>query len=206
MQGKITQRITDELVSNNIIDLEDSELYTYGLQQGGLILLNILTILIVGKIFGMLWDSIVFMVTYIPLRTYAGGYHARTQLKCYTSSVELIVAVLLGIRFIPWTSLITIMISIISGLIIYILSPVEDSNKPLDVAEVKVYRKKARIILTFEFSVLILMINLEVNSIAICISVSLLSLCLMLMLGRSRSLMKFTGIRKNIMIKDKKQY
>lgn len=188
MQGKITQRITDELVLIKIIDPEESELYKYGLQQGALILLNILTILIVGKIFGMLLESVVFMVTYIPLRTYAGGYHARTQLKCYISSVVLIIAVLLGIRFIPWTNFIILMISIISGLIIYILSPVADSNKPLNVTEVKVYKKNARIILAFEFSVLILMINLEVNSIAGCISVSLLSLCVMLILGRNRKL------------------
>jgi len=110
MQGKIIQRVTDELVSNKIIDSEDSELYTYGLRQGALILLNILTILTVGKMFGMLWESLIFMVTYIPLRTYAGGYHARTQLKCYISSVVLIVAVLLGIRFIPWTNFIIITI------------------------------------------------------------------------------------------------
>lgn len=188
MQGKIIQRVTDELVSNKIIDSEDCELYTYGLQQGALILLNILTILIVGKIFGMLWESVVFMVTYIPLRTYAGGYHARTQLKCYISSVVLIVTVLFGIRFIPWTNFICITIAIISGLIIYILSPVEDSNKPLDVAEVKVYGKKARMILALEFGVFILLVNLGVKSIATCLSISLLSLSMMLICGKIKTL------------------
>lgn len=184
MQGKIIQIVTDELVSNKIIDPEDSELYTYGLQQGALMLLNIFTILIVGKIFGMLWESVVFMVTYIPLRTYAGGYHARTQLKCYISSVVLIVAVLLGIRFIPWTNLIIIMISIISGLIICILSPVEDINKPLDATEKKVYRKKARIILAFELSIIILLIVTRQNIVAMIMSVSLFTLSVLLVLGK----------------------
>lgn len=182
MQGKIIQRVTDELVSNNIINSDDSELYTYGLRQGALMLLNILTILFVGRMFGMLWQSVVFMVTYIPLRTYAGGYHARTQLGCYISSVVLIVAVLLVIRFIPWTNFIIITISITSGLIIYILSPVEDSNKPLDATEVKVYGKKARMILGFEFGALIMFINLRVEGITECVSVSLLSLSIMLIL------------------------
>lgn len=171
-------------MSNNIVNSEDKELYTYGLRQGALMLLNILTILIVGKIFGMMWQSVVFMVTYIPLRTYAGGYHARTQLKCYISSVVLIVAVLLAIRFIPWTNLIMITISIISGLIIYILSPMEDSNKPLDAAEVKVYGRKARMILGFEFGALILLIILRVKNMAACLSVSLLSLSMMLICGK----------------------
>jgi accessory gene regulator B len=188
MQGKIIQRVTDELVSNKIIDPEDSELYTYGLQQGALMLLNILTILIVGKIFGMLWESVVFMVTYIPLRTYAGGYHARTQLKCYISSVVLFVAVLLGIRFIPWTNFICITIAIISGLIIYILSPVENSNKPLDVAEVKVYRKKARMILALELSGMLLVVIFGVKGVVTSMAVSLLKLSFMLVAGKLKIL------------------
>ena len=187
MQSNFVQKVVNELVVNNIIDSEDKELYTYGLQQGALMVLNILTVLIVGKIFGMLWESVIFMVTYIPLRSYAGGYHARTQLGCYISSVVLIVAVLLGIRFIPWTNLITIMISIISGLIIYILSPVEDSNKPLDSEEVKLYGKKARKILAFEWSTLILLIVSRQNNIAECVLVSLLSLSMMLILGKIKN-------------------
>ncbi|MDW5300056.1 MAG: accessory gene regulator B family protein [Sedimentibacter sp.] len=183
MQVKIIQRVTDELVSNKIIYPEDREIYTYGLQQGALMLLNILTILFVGRMFGMLWQGVVFMVTYIPLRTYAGGYHARTQLGCYISSIVLIVAMLLVIKFIPWTTFIIIMISIISGLVIYILSPVEDSNKPLDSAEVKVYGKKARMILGFEFGVLILLIVFGENSVAECMSVSLFTLGVMLVMG-----------------------
>lgn len=176
MQGGFLERIADELASNNVINSEDRELYTYGLRQGLLMLLNILTILIAGEIFGMLWQSVVFMVTYIPLRTYAGGYHARTQLRCYISSVVLIVAVLLGIRFIPWINLVRITVAVISGLVIYILSPVEDMNKPLDAEEVKVHGRKARIILAFEFGVLILLVIFGESNVAECMSVSLLAL------------------------------
>jgi accessory gene regulator B len=184
MQGRIIQRVTDELVSNNIINSEDSELYTYGLRQGALMFLNILTILFVGRMLGMLWQSVVFMVTYIPLRTYAGGYHARTQWGCYISSVVLIVAVLLGIRFIPWTNFIIIMISIITGLVIYILSPVEDSNKPLDATEVMVYGKNAKSIFIIELCMLILLTVLSMNNVAECIAASLLAMNFMLLLGK----------------------
>lgn len=184
MQGKIIQRVVDEMAVNSVIDIEDKGLYVYGLQQGLFMLLNILTIIIIGKIFGMLWQSVVFMITYIPLRTYAGGYHARTQLQCYISSVLLIVAVLLGIKFIPWTNFICITISIVSGLIIYILSPVEDMNKPLDAAEVKVYKKKARSILILEIIGLLILTILRFENVVACMSISLLILNLMLIYGR----------------------
>ncbi|GEM_PF-2215752 len=115
MYNEIIQWVADELVLNNVINSEDIELYTYGIQQGLLILLNILTIVIVGQIFGMLLQSVAFMISYIPLRIYAGGYHARTPAGCYIGSVILIVAVLLGIKLIPWTNFICVTIALISG-------------------------------------------------------------------------------------------
>jgi len=130
-------------------------------------------------------------VAYIPLRIYAGGYHARTHLKCYICSVVLIVSALLAIEFIPWTNFIAITISAISGLIIYILSPVEDKNKPLDAVEVKVYGKKASIILVFELGILILLIISRVINIAACVSVSLFILSVMLIFGKIKYVLEY---------------
>ncbi len=184
MHNKIIQRITDELVINNTIDSVDRELYTYGLQQGLFMLLNILTIVIVGQIFGLLWQSLIFMISYIPLRVYAGGYHARTPVGCYIGSVILIVAVLLGIKFIPWTNFICITVALISGTIIYVLSPVEDSNKPLDAFEVKEYGKKAKVTFIIELCMLILLTVLSMNNVAGCIAATLLAINFMLLLGK----------------------
>ncbi len=173
------------MVQNEIISSEDKEIYVYGLEQGFILLVNILTTLLIGFLFNKVLETIVFLVTYIPLRIYAGGYHARTQLRCYISSVVLIVSALLAIEFIPWTNFIVITISTISGLIIFILSPVEDMNKPLDTAEVKVYGKKARMILGLELVVLILLMVFGVENVAECVSTSLLVMSAMLILGKS---------------------
>jgi len=184
MHNKIVQRVADDLVLNNVINSEDRELYTYGLQQGLFMLLNILTIVIVGQIFRMLWQSIVFMISYIPLRVYAGGYHARTPVGCYIGSVILIVVVLLGIKFIPWTNFICITVALISGTIIYVVSPVEDSNKPLTVIEAKAYGKNAKDTFIIELCMLILLTVLSMNNVAECIAASLLALNFMLLLGK----------------------
>ncbi|HCX04073.1 MAG TPA: hypothetical protein DHM42_06255 [Clostridiales bacterium] len=73
------------------------------------------------------------------------------MLNLYISSVVLIVMVLLGIWYMKWTNLIYITISIYSGLIIYILSPVEDSNKPIDDIGVKVFRKNKFKMIIYNF-------------------------------------------------------
>jgi len=123
----------------------------------------------------------------IPLRVYAEGYHARTQIECYVFSIVMIISVLLAIEFIPWTNFICIAISTISALIIYTLSPVEDTNKPLGAAEVKVYGKKAKIILGLELGVLILLMSFGIESFAECLTVSLFVQSFMLVCGNIKN-------------------
>ena len=76
----MTERITDILISNEIIIAENRNLYTYGLQQGLLMIINVATILGIGIVFNMVWKSIIFLLTFVPLRSNAGGYHAETKM------------------------------------------------------------------------------------------------------------------------------
>ena len=46
----------------------------------------------------MLFETIIFIITYIPIRIYAGGYHARTQTKCYIFSVFMLILALYIIK------------------------------------------------------------------------------------------------------------
>ena len=139
--SSFSARIIDQLAENGTINPDDKELYYYGLHQGLIMLANILTTLAIGLLFGMLWSCLIFMAAYMPLRSFAGGYHARTQLMCYLFSIVLTVAVLVFIKYIPWTNLLCILVSVVSGTVIAILAPVEDKNKPLDAVEVRVYQK-----------------------------------------------------------------
>jgi accessory gene regulator B len=181
---KLFDKLADQLIANNTINQEDKELYTYGLQQGSLIIINILTTILIGLMFQMVWQSVLFMLAYIPLRSYAGGYHASTQLKCYLLSILLNVLVLLTIKFIPWTNFIILGITLLAATIILLLAPVEDSNKPLDDMEVKVYKNRTRILLICEIIVLMFVIVLDFKQIASCIVLSLLVLSVMLVLGK----------------------
>ncbi|HBV67793.1 MAG TPA: accessory regulator AgrB [Clostridiales bacterium] len=179
----VCEKATDLMVQNQIISSEDREIYAYGLKQSFILLVNIFTTLLIGFVFNKTTETIVFLAAYIPLRVYAGGYHARTQTGCYIFSVVMIVSVFLAMEFIPWTNFICITISIVSSLIIFYLSPVEDTNKPLDAAEVKVYGKKARIILGVELGVLVLLMGFGVESVIVSMSISLVVLSFMSILG-----------------------
>ena len=157
MKINLSEKIIESMVATGVVPSEDKDLYQFGLNQGLIMIVNVLSAILIGLILGMLWHSIVFMLSYIPIRSYAGGYHASTQLKCYWLSNALILAVLLGIKLIPWNGYILSAISLCAGIIIFWLAPVEDLNKPLRQIEIVIYKRRARflfvllLILTFLF-------------------------------------------------------
>lgn len=181
--SSLSDKIIDKLIQMGSIKEGEKELYAYGLEQGLFILLNLVTTVIIGIIAGMLWQSILFMLVYLPLRSFAGGYHARTQQLCYLLSAILISVVLLMIRFVPWTDFISISLMLLSGIIIFIFAPVEDMNKPLDEIEIVRYKKITRMILVSEILIALFMLILGLNNILPSIAVSLFALSIMLILG-----------------------
>jgi Membrane protein putatively involved in post-translational modification of the autoinducing quorum-sensing peptide len=140
-------KITASLVNAGAVPSEDKALYEYGIRQGLVLVINIVTLVMVGLLMGMVWQSIVFLLTYNPIRSYAGGYHAGTQLTCYLLSIPVMLAALFGIKLIPWSMSVVFIALIFTGITVLLLAPVEDLNKPLDKLEKAVYGKRARIAL-----------------------------------------------------------
>lgn len=184
---RISEKITDILVVNKIITHENREIYRFGVKQGIMLLLNFFTLLIIGLIHGMIFEVLIFMLAYVPLRSYAGGFHAETHMKCYLVSVIIINAVLLIIK----NSLISIsiycLLAFFSLIIIFILAPVEDKNKLLDNIETVIYRKKSRIILLVNLLYFIVALFIECFLTVKAISLSLTTLGVLLIIGKLKS-------------------
>ncbi len=175
--------LTDYMVEQHIIPAEDRAIYQYGLQQGFVLLLNILTILALGLLNHMLLESVIFLFAYTPLRTFAGGFHARTQLRCYFGGIVLTQAVLLAMRWIPHTPVIITILGLAAFFIIFALAPVADANKPLTLKERNVYRRKAHILLIGLLAVAVLLYVLHFSVLSAAIIISLDALAIMLLLG-----------------------
>lgn len=163
MFEKASEAVTRKLQENNTINEEQYEICRYGLQQGFTVILNVVTTLIIGMIMRGLLCAVVFTILYIPLRSNAGGYHAKTAIRCYLYSILLMIAVLLAIKHLAIPSFICIIIFMISIAVICILAPIEDANKPLDEIEVKVYHKRTLIILAIESMLFIIGLALNLR-------------------------------------------
>lgn len=184
MFSRISNNIAEQLIENGTIDSENREIYSYGVEQALVMLMNIITTLVIGFCFGMIWQSIIFMIIYLPLRSFAGGYHASTVLRCYIFGIILTITYLCINKYIPDTDFVISIITVIAGIILFMLAPVETSNKPLDRTELSMYKKRTRIILLSDICIITILLAFDLNSIALCIGIALLVLSFMVILGK----------------------
>ena len=114
----------------------------------------------IGVVFHDIKTVVLFLVLYIPLRTYSGGWHADRLWKCtFISNLILVIAEVISnycIEYIPVIYCVPLMI--LFGIYILVVSPVDTESKPLENDEIKSYNKKVKIISFLHSIVLILFI------------------------------------------------
>lgn len=178
----ITDLIVQFMLKHSVIEAEDAEIYKFGFNQLIFISINLITTVIIGILFSMLFESIIFLVSYMVVRVYAGGYHAKTQFRCYIISSLFIVLALLGVRYINWEGFASIIAITIAAVIIFKLSPVETKNKPLDDIETKIYKTKSRqrIVTIYALCIVTRFLNYETTFKSVAMAIIILSFVLLI--------------------------
>jgi len=180
----ISKSVINIFRNNNIIgENEDNEIYAYGLELIISSFINIISVLIISAIMGKFVETIAFFLAFIPIRTYAGGYHAKTHLMCFTILMAVYTIVLVLIFFIPENiSNISIMgSSVCSFAMVAFFAPIEDINKELTNTEKTRYKKISIIIVAIQFITLVLsLLFLSNNGISLGFALGQLSAALSL--------------------------
>ena len=174
----MSEKIVSAMVDNEIINLEDKELYTYGIEQGAFILLSFFSALLISMYIGMVLEYICFLIVFIPVRTYAGGYHSDLPIKCYILSTLIIVFSLVVISIASWTILDCIFIALSAEIVIFLCSPIESINKPLTYEEKITYKKYVLVLLILTIFSIVLFWNID-QVISISATVALVSVMML---------------------------
>lgn len=124
---------------------EREEIVQYGLKRGKVIFLSTFITIMLGWLFGVVWQSIVFWFSFSILRKYIGGYHADTERQCYISSFVMVVISLLCIKTFDYSEGWTIALLTVSLIAILFLAPVGNTNHILDEDEKRKYGLKGKI-------------------------------------------------------------
>lgn len=148
MIHRISESITDFLISKEVIEREEADIYVYGYETllSGVIDFAIVTA--IGCLTGHLLNALVFFIMFVSVRMYSGGYHAQTYGKCKLTMVLLLLAVL-GISMVKLPLSAVCLLLILLLITVWFRAPVENTNKPLDALEKKKYRRISVILSAF---------------------------------------------------------
>lgn len=185
--ARLAVKIVNNLVHSGVIKEEDAEIYIYGINQILTSVLNVSSALIIGLIFGVFPEIAVFMAAYIPLRSFAGGYHAKTPLSCYVFSVIMLIVVSIGLKYLHLADWVYYAVLVAATLVVLVLSPVEDRNKPLAEIEQKVYKRRTILIAAVELTLAMLLKLLMFDDLFIATAYSFVVLSLMLIAGKAKN-------------------
>lgn len=154
---KFSSKFIDFFVSNNLIKYEDKEIYEYAVNIILSSLIHVATVIIIGLCFNLLIESLAFYFSFIAIRKFAGGYHAKTPVRCYAFSVVSSIIVLCLIKLSNSVSAFFAYVHIILGLfsvvLILLISPLDTENNPLNKLEKRLYKMLAVLISACVFTI-----------------------------------------------------
>lgn len=186
----LSDKISNTFVNNKKITEDKKEIFAYGINR---ILCNFTMITVsavIGAISGNLINVLLFLLLFIPIRKYCGGFHLELPINCFIASIfTVIIAILISaiIRDSEIKEGISVALSIFSIIIIFLLAPVESLNKQLTLNEKKVYKNKAIKILLLYCLVFSISIICKAEQIYAIITVAFLIEVLLLFLGKLKN-------------------
>jgi len=152
MYNRVAKRLTTLLAENNVIRAEEADLYLYGFEMGLATIVGFVGMMLVGVILNCYIECAVFLVAFLFLRQYAGGYHARNYLRCFWLSCGTVFLAMLSIKWSLAQSniLLLVVLGLVGTVVIWFLAPIGDPNKPLDELERVVYGRHSKLIVIIE--------------------------------------------------------
>lgn len=179
------------LIKNKILDIEDRDIYVYGLEAILLNSLLLIAMFLVSLPFGAVMHFLGFVVFFIPLRMFVGGYHAKRSETCFVVSVVIYVITLVITMFNPyiyrnrWLMVVTI----ISLVILLVWSPVINPKHPLADYQIKRNKKIAYTIIALEFALFLVFCKLNLT-IASSLEVFILTVTIVFLIGKVETKVK----------------
>lgn len=147
MLNKLSKKLATRLVKNKIISYEDVDIYVYGFELLLSFLFSTLLILCIGAVFDCIVETIFFLIIFILLRSFSGGYHALTYSFCTFVTLSVYGTTILLSHYTHINYISFYIIACIGIITLSILAPVINPNK--EISSKKAIQHKITSILLF---------------------------------------------------------
>lgn len=162
MIDQLAEKLALSAIASGVVNKNDREIFIYGYQSLIEKVLSWGSIFVVSIFFHMFPGALAFLLFFVPLRSYAGGCHARTVFSCYLISVVSFAAFCFLVPIISnvASNPVCHLFLVICTIVILILAPIADENKPITITEAKRYKIRTITILAVEIVIISICINL----------------------------------------------
>lgn len=183
MYNALSEKAADYLIENHMGKKEYFRIYAYGFECFIATIGNIFIVLLTGLVLNMEKELVVYMIFYSILRTQSGGCHQASHVKCIITYIILAIS---SIQFLKWVYmtrfglLLLIMFTFFSVLLVHRYAPIGSNNKAVTKEQWLLNKKRSRIIIIVESSIigLALVLNLKLLSISALAAVMVQSMTL----------------------------
>lgn len=131
----LAERTANLLAACGAIEKRELNIYCYGLEVIYLSVLEVGSILLLAAWLGNFLETLLYFATFIPLRLFAGGYHADTRLGCYFASLCVYGVFSVVVAFATISYLEVVLFAMVALVIIWRCAPVVHKNRSVSYEE-----------------------------------------------------------------------
>lgn len=150
---KAARLLTDYVKKKGVIGEKERDAYEYGFLIALEAMSGFLACMVLAAMLHMTWEGFLFFLIFIPMRSFAGGFHLDQYWKCFLLSCATFLLVLLLVK----AADIPMAVSFVSILLmmgcIYGMYPVEHRNRQVDKEEDSYFRKQLIKYLAIDFGI-----------------------------------------------------
>lgn len=140
MLNKMAVKITDKLVLKKIVSDDMADIYIYGFELLISFFFSTIGVLIIGMILGRFLQTLMFLATFILLRSFTGGYHANTYSVCSLVTFSLFGFVLFLAEVVLVPLFLYLILGVAGTVVMLLFVPIEHPNKKLSDDQKRKYK------------------------------------------------------------------
>lgn len=167
----ISSRIVKWLLRAGAISQQDKELYEYAAFSFLFSFMPLALAMVVGGLLGMFFEGIAFILPFVLIRKFSGGYHLNSSKVCFFLSTAIIILALLLIKYVIASGTVTYYMPFViaAAIQIFITSPIDSEARQLRIKERCAFRRIARIMVSLTLCIFFAALVFNWDSFAACI-------------------------------------
>ena len=145
----------------------------YGLEVMYHFVTKTIVILLLSIVFNIFKQTLLIFIFFAPLRTFAHGLHAKSNIECWISSIFIYIVIGLYIKYFYLENIIIIALIIISIISFIFYAPADTKNLPLVNKHKRLSLKIKSLVISILYLVISLLIKYQLIKEVICFSLTL---------------------------------